>query len=187
MEFIPPRIVQQIDSYELVEDDEAIDRLFRNGTPSGKFTIKSALKIARGELDLGATENWNYVWKLPVSQRIRFFLWLVLHDRLMTNANRFIRKLTDDPRCLVCGEVEGCPTATMVWRKFPGINDHEIFRKPLAGWIAQNTGEDQTRDDQWPTVFCTTLWWLWKWRNNRVFASQAEIPVDQLGFIMVKV
>lgn len=120
---------------------------------------------------------------------------LNLHDRLMTNANRFIRKLTDDPRCLVCGEVEEnvehilrkCPIATMVWRKFPGINDHEIFGKPLTEWIAQNTGPYQTRDEHWPTVFCTTLWWLWKWRNNRVFDREAEVPVDQLGYIMIKV
>lgn len=119
----------------MTEDEEAIDTVYWNGSTSGCFTITSTLKIIRGELDLGAVANWNFVWKLQVPQRIRFFLWLALHNRLMTNVNRFIRKLSDDPRCLACGEVEEsvehilrkCPTATMVRRKFPGINCHEIF------------------------------------------------------------
>lgn len=36
-------------------------------------------------------------------------------------------------------------------------------------------------------MFCSTLWWLWKWRNARVFEREPEIPVDQLGFIVAKV
>lgn len=161
------RVIQQIDSYEIVEDDEELYKVFWNGSTTGKFTIKSTLKIVRGDLEMGATTNWNYVWKLPVPQCIRFCLWLVLHNHLMSNENRFIRKLTEDSRCLLCGEVaenvdhilRKWPIATLVWRKFPGLNDHEIFCKPLAGWITQNIGHDTTRDEQWPFVFCTTIWW----------------------------
>ena len=44
----------------------------------------------------------------------------------MTNGNRFVRKLTEDPRSFACGDVEEniehivhlCPTARIVWRKF---------------------------------------------------------------------
>lgn len=113
----------------------------------------------------------------------------------MTNANRFIRKLTDDPRCFVCGEVEEniehiirrCPVATLVWRKFPGTNDYEIFGRSFNDWVVSNMSNDNSRDEEWPMVFATTLWWLWKWRSMRVFDRVVEIPVDQLGFIMARV
>lgn len=47
----------------------------------------------------------------------------VYQDRVMTNVARFLRGLTDDPRCYVCGYVEEseenilrrCPATTIVW------------------------------------------------------------------------
>lgn len=36
-------------------------------------------------------------------------------------------------------------------------------------------------------VFTNTIWWLWKWRNSRCFGRVADIPVDQMGFIMSRV
>ncbi|XP_056688598.1 uncharacterized protein [Spinacia oleracea] len=92
--------------------------------------MKSALKIIRGELDMGATGHWDL---------------------------------------------------------FPGINDHELFGRTFHTWVIWNVTPDQTRDSKWPIMFYTTLWWLWKWRNYRVFDRQPEIPVDQFGFIMEKV
>lgn len=95
-------------------------------TGSGGFTIQSTLEIMRNDEVVFTHPKWKFVWKMLVPQRIRFFLWLVFHDRVMTNTFRFVRGLTDDPRCGVCAEVEEniehilrkCPTAKMVWRKF---------------------------------------------------------------------
>lgn len=64
----------------------------------------------------------------------------------MTNSNRFLRNLTDDPRCYVCSAVEenaehlfrSCPVTTLVWRRFPWINDYKLFNKPFLDWIVSN-------------------------------------------------
>ena len=95
--------------------------------PSGGFTLGSAMKLVRstGEEEVNEDNNWKVIWKLAVPQRLRMFMWLSYQDRLMSNANRFIRHLTDDPRCYVCGEVEEntihilreCPVAKILWRK----------------------------------------------------------------------
>lgn len=77
--------------------------------------------------------------------------------------------------------------AILVWRQFPRVNDYELFNKPCVDWILSNLKQDDTRDLEWPMVFATTLWWLWKWRNCRIFDEDAEIPVDQLGFILAQV
>lgn len=113
----------------------------------------------------------------------------------MSNAHRFVRHLTDDPRCFICDAHEEtvdhilrqCPAATSVWRKFPGMHDYDLFRMNFDTWIMQNIKDDFTRDGDWPIVFVTTLWWLWKWRNCRCFDKDVTIPVDQVGFIMGKV
>lgn len=92
----------------MIEEEEVSDEIFWNGAPSGGFTLTSALKIIRNdsEADIDEVRGWKCMWKVEVLQRVRFFLWLASQDRLMTNSNRFIRKMTDDPWCFVCGETD---------------------------------------------------------------------------------
>lgn len=126
-EYLPDSVLQEIVSHELVEDEEAIDEIYWNGSPSGGFTISSALNIIRNveETEDDQSKKWALIWKAPVPQRVRLFMWLLIQDRLMTNGNRFIRTLTDDPRCKICDAVEetsehivrGCPAAIVVWQK----------------------------------------------------------------------
>lgn len=145
---------------------------------------------------MGEHRCWSQVWRVKVPQRICFFMWLALRNRLMTNANRVVRGFTDDPSCLVCGTNEEtvdhilcrCPVAPVVWRKFPAMNDYELFNKDINDRIDSNIyPRDTTRDEVWLIVFATTIWWLWKWRNSRCFERSADIPLDQLGFILAKV
>ena len=54
------------------------------------------------------------------------FVWLVAHDRIMTNANRVKRGFARDPSCAMCGSNEedtghvlrDCPGAQVVWHYF---------------------------------------------------------------------
>lgn len=91
VDFLPADILKMIDSFELQEDPEAIDNIFWNGEASGGFSIKSALQLIRNDIEDLHSQAWRSVWKLPIPQRIRFFLWLVFHDRLVTNTNRVLR------------------------------------------------------------------------------------------------
>uniref|UniRef100_A0A803M5E0 RNase H type-1 domain-containing protein n=1 Tax=Chenopodium quinoa TaxID=63459 RepID=A0A803M5E0_CHEQI len=36
---------------------------------------------------------------------------------------------------------------------------------------------------KWPTCFATSLWWIWRWRNNFVFGKENENPFDTGAFI----
>lgn len=72
MDFLPPRILQEIASFKLVEDEEAVDKVYWNGSISGGFTIKSALNIIRGQQELGATVNWSRIWKIQYLKEYNF-------------------------------------------------------------------------------------------------------------------
>lgn len=130
-DYLSARVLQTIEAFELQEDEEAIDKIFWNGERLGGFSVKSALRIIRNEYVqlTGNSACWKKVWRLQLPQRIKFFLWLLFHDRLMTNSNRFLRWITTDPRCFICGSVEEnnehifreCPSAILVWKKFPWL------------------------------------------------------------------
>lgn len=106
--YLSAEILQKISAFELIEDEEVVDEVFWNGSASGGFSLGSAMHLVQGNADEARVvdENWKWIWKLPVPQRMRFFMWLSYQDRIMSNGNRFIRHLTDDPRCFTCGEVE---------------------------------------------------------------------------------
>ncbi|CAL1361606.1 unnamed protein product [Linum trigynum] len=108
--------------------------------PDGKFKLRSAYLVAaewlRGEaIEEANAENksqWKCLWKWPGPNRIKHFLWLALHDRLMTNAERKRRKLTSNDSCAE-HIMRHCPSSQQVWRLL-GIQDNIAVWDLQAGW-----------------------------------------------------
>ncbi|XP_056697578.1 uncharacterized protein [Spinacia oleracea] len=195
-DYLPANILQIIESFELQEDPEAIDTVYWNGSASGGFTIKSALQLIRNDEEEDTPNPWKHIWKLKLPQRLRFFLWLVFRDRLMSNKNRVLRGLTQDASCKVCGALEEdvehilrkCPAAISLWSKFPWIPNNEFLNQPFHMWLDSNLNENnQAWAENWYIVFANSLWWLWRWRNNKCFYPNPDIPMDQITFIMGQV
>lgn len=75
-------------------------------SPRGdKFTVKTAYQLARGWEEDTVWEGWKHLWKAHTSQRVRIFMWLMSHDRLLTNMERWRRRLTGCADCARCGEM----------------------------------------------------------------------------------
>ncbi|KAK8996022.1 hypothetical protein V6N11_076272 [Hibiscus sabdariffa] len=72
--------------------------------------------------------KWSHLWSLPVTERIRLFLWLVLCQRLMTNEERRRRRLSFDPSCPSCGCVQ--ESILHVLRDYPPNSALMAFRCP---------------------------------------------------------
>lgn len=113
----------------------------------------------------------------------------------MSNGNRFVRHLKDDPRCFTCGEVEDsslhilrdCPVAKILWRKLGVRLGGSQWRGNLKEWLAGNFREEgDVNGEVWSRLFTITFWWLWKWRNERSFQTTPKIPVDQMSFIFAR-
>lgn len=150
--------------------------------------MASALKIIRKEVEEDAenVRGWKHIGCLQLPQRIRFFLWLAVQDRLMTNGKR----------CQLCSELKentlhilcNCPTASLVWRKL-GVNTQDFrWNLPLADWILANIATTLGNlGEEWAQLFGVMCWWLWRWRNERTFRSTPNIPIDQVSFISARV
>ncbi|MBA0869940.1 hypothetical protein Goshw_005574 [Gossypium schwendimanii] len=66
---------------------------------------------------------WQLLWKFQGPQRVRFFLWLALKQRLLTNAESTIRGICIDPAYGICGHesedllytLSDCTTVNDIW------------------------------------------------------------------------
>ncbi|CAN1186902.1 Putative ribonuclease H protein At1g65750 [Linum perenne] len=70
--------------------------------PKGLFSIKSAYEILATINRSSPDRRWNSVWQRQGPQRVRLFLWLAVHNRLLTNAERKRRHLCSDDVCTRC-------------------------------------------------------------------------------------
>lgn len=102
-EFLPPDICRKIAGLKppsSIQDDFPI----WNHSCDGFFTIKSAYDTLYQELETDPPNfPFHFIWKLPLPPRVKTFIWRVTHSRLMTNATRKergISNLDTCPRCL---------------------------------------------------------------------------------------
>ncbi|KAK8697852.1 hypothetical protein V6N13_113987 [Hibiscus sabdariffa] len=125
---------------------------------------------------------WTRVWKIPVPQRVRVFVWLVFHGRLLANAEQVRRHILDSELCDFCGAVRediehvlrSCCMAKGVWmRSIPAANRH-TFNLPFTDWLYKNLFDNSfmVADMDWSTRFAIMCWLFWKCRCRLVLASE---------------
>lgn len=52
------------------------------------FTVKATYELSKSWNDGDSWMGWRRIWKAKVQQRIRIFMWLMSHGRILTNAER---------------------------------------------------------------------------------------------------
>ncbi|CAN1749435.1 Putative ribonuclease H protein At1g65750 [Linum perenne] len=67
-----------------------------------KFTIRSAYELITCPENPKPETAWDLVWKWVGPSRVQHFLWLVAHERLMTNLERKQRHISDNAYCPRC-------------------------------------------------------------------------------------
>lgn len=81
-----------------------------------------------------AESNWCMIWKLAVPERVRCFMWLMRHERLLTNYAKS-RMGIGSAMCEYCGSVpetvlhamRDCALAMPLWMNVVHINNREEF------------------------------------------------------------
>ncbi|KAH1064535.1 hypothetical protein J1N35_029522 [Gossypium stocksii] len=104
--WLPEEVVELIMGIPPPIPSEGLDRITWCHTFSGNFSVKNACKVCKGDEWNAKDEKWKCVWKILGRQKVRFFIWLVLKQRILSNVERVKRGLADDPSCSLCG----CPS-----------------------------------------------------------------------------
>jgi len=188
-QLLPADILHRIASFGLANDLIA-DRIAWTASKSGRFNVKSAVRVLQGVEPLSAT-TWRWIWKIRVPHRIQTFLWLLFHRKLMTNVERVRRHIHPNPLCEICYEGEEdldhllryCQNAKEVWHALEtqGVECH-AKNKALQVWLQSNLAGAQV-DSTWPAKFAITMWYIWKWRCAAYFDSTEIIPSDKGLFL----
>ncbi|CAN1165414.1 Putative ribonuclease H protein At1g65750 [Linum perenne] len=144
------------------------------GEQSGKFSIRSAYKLILDIGELPIAESWDSIWKWRGPNRIRHFLWIAKHGRLLTNGERRRRHMANDSSCSLCNHPEenlthvlrDCPFANDVWKSL----DDSVLLAPTWSDPADTWLDFLLKDDR-RVLFGVACWSLWKARNERVFSN----------------
>lgn len=82
-----------------------------------------------------------------MQQRIHVFLWLVVHDYILTNYSRWRRRLAESADCGVCNEMSDdtlhalrdCLETRIIWMHLiPSTLLHKFFTLNLNDWMGWN-------------------------------------------------
>lgn len=125
-EYLPISVLKSIQAYKLIDDESCNDAFFWNKAASGCFSIKSAIKLMHDPTLDEEHPDWKVIWAAKAQNRIKFFLWLALHNRLMCNEVRVARHLSNDMNCPLCHHhpesllhaLRDCLHARKLWLQF---------------------------------------------------------------------
>ena len=189
---LPLDILHHIASFEL--PSEVIgDRPMWLASKNGRFSIKSAIRILQPMEPMGE-EKWAWIWRTRLPYRIQMFLWLLQHQKIMTNAEQFRRKLSSMPQCDICCEgvedldhlLQQCLGAEEVWQSLQRKGIYcQFVQEDFKDWLQKNLA-GMHQDSNWPAKFATTLWFIWKWRCAACFGSTENIPTEKGLFLCDK-
>lgn len=145
---------------------------------------------------LGANaEVFRKIWRLRVPEKIRYFIWLCINDSVLNNWERKRRHIAMDALCVCCNREEetyehlfrDCQHVSVTWIDLIDSNQDVFlfFQIPFSSWIRSNLLETRVWSENldWSSLFSTTLWWTWRWRNQKTFCNEST-NVHRQSFII---
>ncbi|CAN1824009.1 Putative ribonuclease H protein At1g65750 [Linum perenne] len=180
---LPPHFVGQVAGMQPPSPTGGDDELIWGPDPKGLFSIKSAYEILAAIDRSVVDQRWKAVWNWQGLNRVRLFLWLAVHNRLLTNSERRRRHLCTDDICTRCRAgtedvlhvLRDCPLAKSTWLSLIPAYDHQsFFTGTLLEWFTRELNSSNRGQ-----LVGITAWLIWKARNESIF-DNASVTSDQL-------
>jgi hypothetical protein len=195
MHNITPQLVSQYTLlWELVhavnfnESTQTEDSITWTRTSTGEYTTKSAyLMQFEGSI---VSPFPAMIWKIWVSSRCKFFLWLLLQDRVWTSNRLQLRGWPNQYFCQLCHHnletahhlFAECLVSREIWSMIGGwtewLQSIPIYWKPyetMAGWYSGLTGGNRgTKEKGARSLAILVCWTIWHERNARVFDDKEK-------------
>ncbi|KAJ0570205.1 putative RNA-directed DNA polymerase [Helianthus annuus] len=169
---------------------------------SGEFTVKSLRKLLQSKsfTDLDTCCTWNK-WS-PI--KVNFFTWRLALDRLPTLENLARRNIqVGSLMCKFCGEMQetsehlfiSCGLSQSVWefvRTWCQLHRFVLFDVKDALQYHKDARGSKRWKTAIYTVIQTTLWCIWRARNEAIFngkqpmARNIKEEIKVLGFLWLK-
>ncbi|KAJ0087890.1 hypothetical protein Patl1_32318 [Pistacia atlantica] len=139
---------------------------------------------SRGQSSSAANENkkWKKLWKLPITNAEKLFLWKACQDILPTKCNLVKKRVIEDPFCSFCCSEEedvlhalwGCAATKDIWSSysltFQKMNDNFIDFRELVMFFLSELEEKHLVE------FGVVVSKIWQRRNELTFKQHLSTP-----------
>ncbi|KAF7811130.1 putative ribonuclease H protein At1g65750 family [Senna tora] len=159
----------------IVQGDHIAWKHSRDGT----FSTRSAYHAITNENGVGRHNFWKLLWKWKGMEKVRSFLWLCGHDRILTNVARKRRGMAATDVCTRCNvaaedllhTLRDCVKARSIWLKLVHPSKwHLFFNTSRLNWLSLNLSSNMGwHGSDWGVIFAYACWYIWRMRNAEVF------------------
>lgn len=180
---LPDEVFDKLNLITITNQEEAQDEIAWRMESSGMYSVSSAYHLIKRNISVVQDRKWEKMWKLKVLNKMKMLLRTIMHGKVLCNVEWKRRGLTGDDKCSSCGnEVEtinhifrSCEKASTIWHALLPNNDtNRLNGMVFNDWIMANLEGKISRSDKrdWPNSFAVSLWWIWRWRNDRAFNNK---------------
>lgn len=122
-DFLLPSLLMKLASITSEATGQTDDQIGQLKLGNSKFTVASAYMLLAGVNNKGRWSGRLKIWHLKVQRRTKLFIWLLAHDRILTNMSRRRKGLVTSPTCSRCTDedenslhtVRACLASKKVW------------------------------------------------------------------------
>ncbi|KAK2637873.1 hypothetical protein Ddye_025668 [Dipteronia dyeriana] len=139
-------VVHRIFSIHIGNNHGIVDSAIWGISKNGNFSVSSAYKSQFNGSDFDIWQ-WNFIWCLNLPPRVLYFLWTLLHGKILTNEQRVVKGLNSNTiceRCKVDSEdmdhvFRGYRTACEIWEDIcKGVTLSNAYKIDWNEWLYEN-------------------------------------------------
>jgi hypothetical protein len=195
--WLPENILNMIAAIPAPVADIGKDTIFWPSENHGQFTVSSAYDLLMKYEPCDDEKMWRMILKLQVPERVKCYIWLLKHGRVLTNL-RLSKMHRGSPFCSFCGDIietelhvlRDCAQCMIIWLAVVKDSTRaKNFNSNLQEWIGSNlNGEIQGEGvENWPSFWAHACHSLWFWRNKEAHVDNFVRPSDPTQVIKKKV
>ncbi|GAU43243.1 hypothetical protein TSUD_241340 [Trifolium subterraneum] len=196
-DWLPEDIMHRIAAISPPSDDGGNDCRRLNMKANGGISVSSMYKHLCNFDVNDDVNDWKDIWRLKVPERVRTFIWLMRHNRLLTNEKKHKMGL-GSAMCDYCGSIiedtlhalRDCPQTMPIWLNL--VNEHaraNFFNGDLFYWINYNMSNYMGKYNgvEWKIMWVVACHQLWFWRNKEKHEESFSRPSNAVLHVMNQV
>eukprot|EP00253_Pinus_taeda_P028919 PITA_28919 len=178
------KTLKQMMDQRMILVTEGQDQLKWGSNKEGNFNIKEEKGILLGLEAQAPVRIWQKLWRSKSWMKIKLFMWLVHHRKILTWDNIRKRGMLGPSRCQLCEAQEetmehllnSCIFTSRLWDFFATLfkqsdRDTNSITNTLNNW-RNNVSNNEVLNSAWALLPSFTIWNGSKERNKRIFKER---------------
>jgi zinc-binding in reverse transcriptase len=141
----------------------------------------------------GITDNSaDLWWYLPIPLKVKVFMWLVLHNKILTRDNLRKRGWEGEIQCTICNKQESishlfftCHIAKQIWFWMGLCQNYFLQWHSIEDVVEFALALPLLRRKSFLIVLCAVCGALWKHRNNMIFRDSTHTSIRNLICLII--